>query len=147
MDAKDRIVVALDLRDVGRAIETVEMLAPVVGAFKIGLEWMTATLATLLTSDKKDIFDWVDRLRNLWDLLDGKVMWDGKWSDIPNTMGGAACSLPMLKPVSFTMHASAGIEAMMAACADKGEAIALAVTVLTSFEENDGHLNFGYPTK
>jgi len=47
----------------------------------------------------------------------------------------------------FNVHASAGIEAMMSAVANKGQALVLAVTVLTSLEENNANLIFGGPSK
>ena len=47
----------------------------------------------------------------------------------------------------FNVHASAGIGGMRAAVANRSESLALAVTVLTSFEENNAHLIFGNPTK
>jgi orotidine-5'-phosphate decarboxylase len=47
----------------------------------------------------------------------------------------------------FNVHASCGIEAMMAAVKNKGQSQVLAVTVLTSLEENNAHLIFGSPSK
>jgi orotidine-5'-phosphate decarboxylase len=47
----------------------------------------------------------------------------------------------------FNVHASAGIEAMMAAVQNKGISQVLAVTILTSLEENNAHLIFGAPSK
>ena len=47
----------------------------------------------------------------------------------------------------FNLHASAGIEAMAEAVANKGLSEVLAVTVLTSLEENEAHLIYGSPSK
>jgi len=47
----------------------------------------------------------------------------------------------------FNVHASAGIEALMAAVDNKRDSLVLAVTVLTSIEENNANLIFGGPIK
>ncbi|MBI2474738.1 MAG: orotidine 5'-phosphate decarboxylase, partial [Candidatus Taylorbacteria bacterium] len=44
MQSKDRIIVALDVDSPDKALVLVEKLAPVVGCFKIGLEFITAML-------------------------------------------------------------------------------------------------------
>jgi len=48
MQAKDRIIVAVDVDHPDKAIELVKKLGPVVGSFKIGLELITAMLASIL---------------------------------------------------------------------------------------------------
>lgn len=72
---------------------------------------------------------------------------DGKFDDIPNTVGEAAAAASGLGVAMFNVHASAGVEAMMAAVQNKGASQVLAVTVLTSLEENNAHLIFGAPSK
>jgi orotidine-5'-phosphate decarboxylase len=47
----------------------------------------------------------------------------------------------------FNVHASAGIEAMRVAVNNKRESLVLAVTILTSLEEDNAHLIFGAPIK
>ncbi len=79
--------------------------------------------------------------------LAAMVFLDGKFDDIPNTVGEAAQAASALGVEMFNVHASAGIEAMMAAVEHKGSAKVLAVTVLTSLEENNAHLIFGGPSK
>lgn len=134
MDAKDRIIVALDDVDsLNKARPLVESLAPHVGCFKIGLELLTAVGAPKVVGFVRS--------------LGGQVFYDGKFNDIPNTVGGAARAVSWLNVKMFNIHASAGVEAMMAAVAYKGQALVLAVTVLTSLEENNAHLIFGGPSK
>jgi len=131
--AKDRIIVALDVDSLDKAKSLVESLAPYVGCFKIGLELLTAVGAPKVV---EFIYS-----------FGGQVFYDGKFDDIPNTVGGAAKAIAGLNVKMFNVHASAGVEAMMSAVANKGQSLVLAVTVLTSLEENNAHLIFGGPNK
>ncbi len=150
--AKDRIIVALDVDSLDKAKSLVESLAPHVGCFKVGLELLTAVGAPQVVGFVHS--------------LGGQVFYDGKFDDIPNTVGGAAKAVASLKVKMFNVHASVGVEAMMAAVAnsvfvqedwppghDYGgpsnvhRSLVLAVTVLTSLEENNAYLIFGAPTK
>jgi len=133
MDTKDRIIVALDVNNLDKAESLVESLAPHVGCFKIGLELLTAVGAP--------------KVAEFVHSLGGQVFYDGKFDDIPNTVGGAAKAVAGLNVKMFDVHASAGVEAMIAAVANKGQSLVLAVTVLTSLEENNAHLIFGGPSK
>ena len=133
MDAKDRIIVALDVDSLDKAKSLIESLAPHVGCFKIGLELLTAVGAP-------KVIEFIHS-------LGGQVFYDGKFDDIPNTIGGASKAVAGLNVKMFNVHASAGIEAMMAAVANKGQSLVLAVTVLTSIEENNANLIFGGPSK
>lgn len=131
--AKEKIIVALDVDDLEKAKSLVESLAPHVGCFKIGLELITSVGAP-------GVVDFIHG-------FGGRVFYDGKFCDIPNTVGAAAKAAAALKVSIFNVHASCGIEAMMAAVANKGMSDVLAVTVLTSLEENNAHLIFGGPSK
>jgi orotidine-5'-phosphate decarboxylase len=133
MDAKDMIIVALDVDSLDKVKSLVESLAQYVRCFKVGLELLTAVGAP-------KVVEFVHS-------LGGQVFYDGKFDDIPNTVGGAAKVVAGLNVMMFNVHASAGIEAMMAAVANKGQSLVLAVTVLTSLEENNAHLIFGGPSK
>lgn len=133
MEAKDRIIVALDVYNLAQARLHVKNLAPYVGCFKVGLELLTAVGSPAVIE--------------LIHSLGGQIFYDGKFDDIPNTVGNAANAVAELNVKMFNVHASAGIEAMMAAVANKGQSIVLAVTVLTSLEENNAHLLFGGPSK
>jgi orotidine-5'-phosphate decarboxylase len=133
MEAKDRIIVALDVDNLDKAKSLVESLAPHVGCFKVGLELLTAVGAPKVVGFVHS--------------LGGQVFYDGKFDDISNTVGGAAKAVAGLNVKMFNIHASAGVETMIAAVANKGQSLVLAVTVLTSLEENNAHLIFGSPSK
>jgi orotidine-5'-phosphate decarboxylase len=133
MEVKERIIVALDVDSLDKAKTLVESLAPHVGCFKVGLELLTAVGTPQV----------VEFLHS----LGGQVFYDGKFDDIPNTIGGATKVVAGLNVKMFNVHASAGVEAMMSAVANKGQSLVLAVTVLTSLEENNAHLIFGGPSK
>lgn len=133
METKDRVIVALDVDSLEKAEPLVRALAPYVGCFKVGLQLLTSVGAP-------KVVECVHR-------LGGKVFFDGKFHDIPNTVGGATKAVDQMNVYMFNVHASAGMEAMMAAVANKGQSLILAVTVLTSLEENNAHLIFGGPSK
>ena len=133
MQVKEKIIVALDVSSLERVESLVRELAPLVGCFKVGLQLLTSVGAP----------EAVKFLHT----LGGKVFLDGKFDDIPNTVGEAAVAASRLGVAMFNVHASAGVEAMMAAVQNKGNALVLAVTVLTSLGESDAHLIFGAPSK
>lgn len=116
MDIKDRIIVALDIDSLEKAKCLVEDLAPHVRCFKIGLELITAIGAPT-------VIEFIHA-------LGGRIFYDGKFDDIPNTVGAAARAIARLNVAMFNVHASAGIDAMAAAVANKGQSLVLAVTVL-----------------
>ncbi len=126
MQAKDRIVLALDVDTTEEALALVKQLTDYVGVFKIGMQ--------LFNSAGPDI---VHRVHE----LGGRVFVDLKLHDIPNTVGSAGKVLTRLNSYMFNVHAAGGREMMRQAAEDsKGEALKLgieaplilAVTVLTS---------------
>jgi len=131
--AKQKLIVALDVNSLDEAGPLVRSLAPYVNCFKVGLELLTAVGAP-------KVVEFVYSLGS-------QVFYDGKFDDIPNTVGSAAREVAGLNVKMFNVHASAGVEAMMAAVANKGLSLVLAVTVLTSLDENNAHLIFGGPSK
>ena len=133
MKAEDKIIVALDVDDLEKAKCLIEALAPYVGCFKIGLELISSVGGP--------------QAINFVHELESSVFYDGKFDDIPNTVSGAAKAISRHRAIMFNVHASAGIEAMRAAVDNKGISLVLAVTVLTSLEENNAHLIFGAPSK
>ncbi|MFC1632822.1 orotidine-5'-phosphate decarboxylase [Patescibacteria group bacterium] len=135
MLAKDRIIVALDFSDWDTAKNMVDELAPHVGYFKFGLEAITAP-----TIKTPKVIDHIHE-------RGGKVFYDGKFNDIPNTVGQSVKNIVSMGVEMFNVHASCGIKAMRAVAEHKGTAIALAVSVLTSLEENNAHLIYGKPSK
>lgn len=133
MEIEDRIIVALDVDDLEKARNLIENLTPYVGCFKIGLELISSVGGP--------------QAINFVHELGGLVFYDGKFDDIPNTVGGAAKAISKRRVKMFNVHASAGIEAMRAAVDQKGASLVLAVTVLTSLEDDNAYLIFGAPSK
>ena len=133
MEAKERIVVALDVDSLDKALELVEELHPYVGYFKVGLELLTNEGAPKVVQAIKE--------------AGGKIFYDGKFKDIPNTVAGASKAVAKLGVDMFNVHASGGVEMMKAAVDNKGESKVLAVTVLTSLSEEDAYSIYGAPSK
>lgn len=146
---KDRIIVALDVSSLERAERLVKDLTPYVGMFKIGLQLITSV-------GLPQIVDWFEKIGGSPEMLFA----DLKLHDIPTTIGNATLAASELSVGMVNVHASSGLDGMMAAAKnsksvrpDTGgpeqyrDTLVLAVTVLTSHEENSGHLIFGAPTK
>lgn len=133
MDPNGKIIVALDMNSLEKAKPLVESLAPHVACFKVGLELITAVGS--------------EPLVRFIHSAGSKVFYDGKFNDTPNTIRNATKIVANLNVKMFNVHASAGIEAMRAAVDNKGHSRVLAVTVLTSLEEDIGHMIFGSPIK
>src|SRR6478736_380100 len=129
MDPKLRLIVALDVDSLARSTPLIEALAPHVGYFKVGLELITA-------AGGPSVVHHVQR-------LGGQVFYDAKFNDIPNTVGAASRTVGTIGAKLFTVHASAGLEALKAAAENKGSAECYAVTVLTSMDEANCQHIFG----
>lgn len=121
MDIQDRIIVALDVSSLEDAKPLVDQLAEYVGCFKVGLELITAVGGPKVVAFVRS--------------FGGEVFYDGKFDDIPNTVGKASKAVVALGVKMFNVHASAGRKSIEAAVANKGEAQVLGVTVLTSIDE------------
>lgn len=148
MQAKDRIILALDVDDAEEAMSLVRQLAPHVGAFKVGMQ--------LFNSIGPDI---VRQIHG----AGGRVFVDLKFHDIPNTVASASRVVARLGCFMYTVHAAGG-SVMIRAAADalraeigdglgelgargdrsrlgrlaapgKAAPIMLAVTVLTSIDQ------------
>ena len=129
LPAKDRIVLALDLDSDREALSVVDELAGSVGMFKVGHQ--------LFTAYGPDI---VRRIVG----KGGRVFLDLKYHDIPNTVAKASAEAVKLGVALFNVHALGGADMMKAAAAAAREVadalgrpvpIVLAVTVLTSMDE------------
>jgi orotidine-5'-phosphate decarboxylase len=101
-NAKERIVVALDVADRDSALSLVEKLSGLVGMFKIGKQLFTAEGPGLV----REII-----------VAGEKVFLDLKYHDIPNTVAGAAQSAAQLGVSIFNVHALGGSEMMRAVVA------------------------------
>ena len=120
LGAKERIIVALDTQDITEVTATVRRLAPYVGMFKAGFE-LTEAVGT-------------ERAIRAIKAAGGKVFRDGKFLDIPTTMGKASQAVAGFEPDFFNLHIQAGDEGMVRAVARKGKSQVLGVSVLTSLD-------------
>jgi orotidine-5'-phosphate decarboxylase len=127
--AGERIIIPLDVSTEEQAAPLIQKLAPYHCWFKLGLEMIMSSLQL----NKQLVWGCL----NLIHALEGKVFLDGKFCDIPNTVGGAAANAAALGVDAFNLHASAGVAAMRAAVANRGSAQAWAVTALTSLTADD----------
>ncbi|MBU4216497.1 orotidine-5'-phosphate decarboxylase [Candidatus Parcubacteria bacterium] len=76
-----------------------------------------------------------------------EVMDDAKFHDIPNTVKNRVKKHIFYKPSLITVHASGGVAMMRAAVEAAGDSKILAVTVLTSLNEEECNINYGMPVK
>lgn len=146
-EAKERIIFPLDCT-VSKAIAWVELLTGHVGMFKIGFELQQCMLLSIINPDvpagrtTEDVVrENAIEINKLFFLLNGNVFYDGKYHDIPNTVGGAAEATARMGVKMFNVHASGDLEAMQKAVANRGEAFVLGVTVLTTIDYSRcGHI-------
>jgi orotidine-5'-phosphate decarboxylase len=139
--SKDKIILALDVSTETDAVELVKDLKDHVGAFKVGLE--------LFNSTGPRIFE------SLTGAGAGKVFYDGKFHDIPNTVAGAARAAVRMGVWMFNVHAPGG-SAMMRAASDAAaqeadrlgieRPLILGVTVLTSISQEVLNHELSVPT-
>jgi len=125
-EARERLIVAIDVPDRPAALEAVDRLAGHAGCFKLGLEIFTREGPALV----REV-----RARGV------KVFLDLKLHDIPNTVAGAVRSACSLGVDMLTLHAAGGRKmleaAREAAGASPAPPLLLAVTALTSLSEQD----------
>lgn len=133
MEGADRIIVALDYSSLDEALGVVKELSPYGVLFKVGLELLTSEGSPKVVYAVKE--------------LGGKVFYDGKFKDIPNTVAGASKAVSRLGVDMFNVHASGGTEMMEAAVANKGDSLVLAVTVLTSMSDEVATRSYGAAPK
>lgn len=129
-EPKDRMFVALDTQDLGRAAALAHDLVGAVGGVKVGKEFFTA--------------HGPDGVRAI---AGGHPLFlDLKFHDIPNTVAGALRSAVQLGPAMVDVHASGGramlesaVQAVREAAEDMRAArpLLLGVTVLTSLGDED----------
>jgi len=138
-EAKERLIVALDLPDQQRALDLVTALGDHVGFYKIGLELFCAGGPAVVEA-----------------VLDQgvRVFLDLKFHDIPNTVARASARVSGMGVHMFNVHAAGGREMMEAAVRavtakggvgsdsdlvagcrrERGRPLVLGVTVLTSID-------------
>jgi len=143
MDARDKIIVALDVDSPEKALTLVQQLTPYVGCFKIGLEFINSMFAEFIIPGEAIANQNLKKIRELFDELKGKIFWDGKLNDIPNTVLGAARSISKMGVKMFNVHCLSGFEALKKArdaAAEVGgdkKPLVLGVTILTSLNYGD----------
>src|SRR5262249_20214095 len=118
---KDRLIVALDVSDIGQARNLVKALEGTVGVFKIGYQLAYSgglELARQLAAEGENVF------------LDLKLL------DIPNTVTEGAAAASRLGAAFLTVHAYP--QALRAAVEGRGAKLKiLGVTALTSMNDAD----------
>ena len=129
-NAREKIIVALDFDNIESAREVAKDLIPHVGALKVGLELINSCGAPQVVSE--------------FQVDGGKIFFDGKFKDIPNTVAGAARAVTRLGVWMFNLHALGGrkmmedaLEAAERTAKSSGirRPLITAVTILTSFDE------------
>ncbi|MCX6720616.1 MAG: orotidine-5'-phosphate decarboxylase [Candidatus Staskawiczbacteria bacterium] len=130
-NAKDMIWVAVDVSTQAEAIGQIKTLVDNgIRRIKLGLELLS-------TGDRESVIHFAQ-------LSGCEVFYDGKFDDIPHTVGAAAKVVASRGVAMFNVHASAGRKAMEAAVANKGQSNVLVVTLLTSLSKEDLR-DLGYP--
>ncbi|SHI51630.1 orotidine-5'-phosphate decarboxylase [Desulfofundulus thermosubterraneus] len=128
-EAREKLIVALDVESTEQALDLVEQLKPWAGMFKVGMQLFYSQGPAVI----KDI------------CRQGvKVFLDLKLHDIPNTVAQAVRVLTRLGVTMFNVHAAGGRAMMRAAlesCGEESTALGIprplvvAVTVLTSIDQ------------
>jgi orotidine-5'-phosphate decarboxylase len=120
MQARERLVVAVDFSSRDAIHSLLDELHGAAGVIKIGLQAFIANGPSIVT-------EIVDRGE--------KVFLDLKIHDIPNTAQHAVAEAAALGATMTTVHAQGGL-AMMQACSHTA-ALVLGVTILTSLDEDE----------
>jgi len=97
MEARERIILALDVSEYDDAIDIVRKFKGQVDTFKIGSELFTSVGPRII----KEVH-----------LMGKKVFLDLKFHDIPNTVAKSALAAARLGVFMFTVHTSGGFEMM-----------------------------------
>lgn len=151
LPAKNRIIFPLDVATITEASGWVERVRDHVGMFKIGFEFQQMMLRNIMADPEswpnEKALSEIMMFRYLLKQLDGNIFWDGKFHDIPNTVGGAAAAVAGMNVKMFNVHASGDVEAMRQAVDKAGNAYVLAVTVLTSITPERCSKIFGISTE
>ena len=127
MKPYERIFVALDTVDAGRALSLAQDLAGLIGGVKMGKEFFTANGPM-----------GVERVAR----AGLPAFLDFKFNDIPQTVSAAVTAALPLRPFLITIHALGGAAMMRGAAAaaeaaGTGRPMIVAITVLTSLDDGD----------
>src|SRR5438105_7119887 len=120
MQARDRLIVAVDISSRDEILSLADELHGIAGTFKIGLQAFISNGPSIV----REIESRGER-----------VFLDLKIHDIPNTAKHAVAAASALGASFVTVHAAGG-GAMLRACAESaGATLILGVTILTSIDE------------
>ena len=117
------VILALDTKDLDLASKWIKSSADQIDHFKVGLEFY--------------LLHGFEGIKKLQQVADFKLFLDLKLYDIPNTVKGAVESVSVLNPKFLTVHASGGRKMIQAASKALPNGLITAVTVLTSFSEDE----------
>ena len=131
LKAKDRLIVALDYKTLDEVKDIVSEIGDSVSTYKVGLELFLNTHGEAV---------------NYLHSIDKKVFLDLKFHDIPNTTTMASMFANKQDVFMFNVHAGGG-PTMMKSVANmlkenNSDSIAIAVTILTSFSEEEVAAHF-----
>ena len=126
INAKDRLIIALDYSKPEDAKALVEKLGDAASHYKVGLE--------LFLNSKGEMVEYLSKMGK-------KIFLDLKFHDIPNTTTMASIFAAKENVMMFNIHASGGRK-MMSSVAKESKAVnpntlAIAVTVLTSMSQEE----------
>src|ERR1700747_1430312 len=124
-DPHERLIVALDVSSAAAAQKIVAAVGDSALTYKVGMQLYTAVGPQIVR-------DLVAAGR--------RVFLDLKYHDIPNTVGSAVAEASKLGVSMLTVDASGGsrmLQAAVEAARTRPELMVLAVTVLTSMDEQD----------
>jgi len=117
------IILALDTKDIAQASSWIKATNGSIDHFKVGLEFY--------------LRHGVSGIQQLRQVGEFELFLDLKLYDIPNTVKGAVESVAALSPKFLTVHASGGSKMIKAAADVLPNGSITAVTVLTSFSEDE----------
>ena len=131
LKTKDRLIVALDYKTLDEVKDIVNEIGDAVSTYKVGLE--------LFLNTRGEAIDYLHS-------IDKKVFLDLKFHDIPNTTMMASMFAAKQDVFMFNVHAGGG-PTMMRKVAEmleetNSDSIAIAVTILTSFSEEEVREHF-----
>lgn len=125
IDPRERLIVALDVSNAAAAQKIVAAVGDSALTYKVGMQLYTAegpqVVRDLVASGRR-------------------VFLDLKYHDIPNTVGSAVTEAARLGVSMLTVHASGGSKMLKAAAdaaAARPDLMVLAVTILTSMNDED----------
>jgi orotidine-5'-phosphate decarboxylase len=122
-DPRNRIVLPLDVSSIEEITQYVSLLKEYVGFFKIGFQLIHSVGGPQAIKAVKN--------------AGGRVFYDCKLYDIPETMKKSATDISKLGVDIFNVHASSGVKAMKWVRDVSGSSIVSAVTVLTSSSDEE----------